>query len=177
MNAATISAPPLSKKKIEDIAWTVRNIYGKIHNPNSLYFPIVPFIELLGALPDDTLNYDVAEDESMGDHYAHYDPIKNTLSIKSSVYLGALQENGRDRFTLAHELGHYFLHRNAVQFARAESGGIPKYCEPEWQANTFASMLLIPPRLIVGMSVEEVMFHTHTSRQAATIAVSRVARR
>lgn len=58
----------------------------------------------------------------------------------------------RDRFTIAHELGHYFLHwREAVkkgakpqaqmQFARSGKGFDPKV---EAEANTFAACLLMP---------------------------------
>lgn len=52
----------------------------------------------------------------------------------------------RDKFTLAHELGHYFLHFNSEDerkmAARMGSGRI------EWEANWFAASLLMPKSLI-----------------------------
>lgn len=49
----------------------------------------------------------------------------------------------RDRFTIAHELGHYFLHSNqgarpGIARRRAESERL------EWEANWFAGALLMP---------------------------------
>jgi hypothetical protein len=50
--------------------------------------------------------------------------------------------NLRNRFTIAHELGHYFLHsdigKKAIQAARAGSGRV------EWEANWFAGAFLLP---------------------------------
>jgi hypothetical protein len=48
----------------------------------------------------------------------------------------------RRRFTLAHELGHYFLHsqqgKRSIQATRSGSGPV------EWEANWFAAALLMP---------------------------------
>ncbi|MCX7313391.1 MAG: ImmA/IrrE family metallo-endopeptidase [Alphaproteobacteria bacterium] len=65
------------------------------------------------------------------------------------VYNNAIQSPGRINFTLAHELGHYLLHRHvspagiqcsnrAMLDWRSELGAI------EAEANTFASFLLMP---------------------------------
>ncbi len=62
----------------------------------------------------------------------------------------------RRRFTIAHELGHWRLHREAEQpvFCRATSIDVPQAEErspalsPEEQANAFAAALLMPARLI-----------------------------
>ncbi len=53
----------------------------------------------------------------------------------------------RQRYTIAHELGHFCLHRHLKQ--RFEDkiffrGGEPN--KPEWQANEFASSILMPER-------------------------------
>lgn len=166
----TIAAPPLSKKKIELIAWQIRNL---VSNGENLYFPIMAFIEILGTIKELNFNYEIVPDQEMGNHYAYYNPITNVLSMRESVYNGAYNDCGRDRFTLAHELGHFILHRHAVQFARAELGTVPVYQDPEWQANTFASMFLMPPRLIKGMTADEVANQCKTSKQAAEIALKK----
>lgn len=50
----------------------------------------------------------------------------------------------RDRFTIAHELGHYFLH--AAQGSRPIIAYRRGTDRCEWEANWFAASLLMPPR-------------------------------
>lgn len=70
------------------------------------------------------------------------------------------QKEGRYRFTLAHEMGHWELHRRQVTAADQRSlfdtepaGTILcrafQYNQREWQANQFAAYLLMPATLIV----------------------------
>ncbi len=68
-----------------------------------------------------------------------------TLSGRILVRKG-IRELGRRRFTIAHEIGHYILHRN--QQIPCSSGVIESWKEgqptPEREADTFASELLLP---------------------------------
>ncbi len=49
----------------------------------------------------------------------------------------------RDRFTVAHELGHYFLHANQGERpGKATRSGVSE--RAEWEANWFAAALLMP---------------------------------
>ncbi len=61
----------------------------------------------------------------------------------------------RQKYTLAHELGHYFLahdefmsgeycDENDVSFSSSQRAGIKEIARMEWQANHFASCLLLP---------------------------------
>lgn len=65
---------------------------------------------------------------------------KPAFLIRLSVFAG----NRRNRFTIAHELGHYFLHSKGgkarIRVARAGSGRI------EWEANWFAGAFLLPEK-------------------------------
>lgn len=58
------------------------------------------------------------------------------------IRLASFTGNLRNRFTIAHELGHYFLHsgggKKAIRVARADSGRL------EWEANWFAAAFLLP---------------------------------
>jgi hypothetical protein len=58
------------------------------------------------------------------------------------IYLSPFTNELRDRFTIAHELGHLFLHANAgkkpLKVARAGRD------RPEWEANWFAAGFLMP---------------------------------
>jgi Zn-dependent peptidase ImmA (M78 family) len=89
------------------------------------------------------------------------------MKIREDVYEGAVKGNPRDRFTLCHELGHYLLHQpQQISFAR---GAVPKYCDPEWQANTFAGELMAPSNLIQNMTVDEIAEQCGISKTAASI--------
>lgn len=63
-----------------------------------------------------------------------------------TVHLPPVTSARRDRFTIAHELGHYFLHylhegaSGEMQFGRGQRN------RAETQANIFASSLLMPER-------------------------------
>jgi len=160
---------PLSKKKIEYVAGKVRALFDR---PNGK-FPIVSAIESL-SIPDENtppqIELEIMLDDEMPDEYATYCPLTKTLRIRESVYNNACNGVGRDRFTLAHELGHIIFHREGYGFARAEVI-IPPYKDPEWQANTFASMLLLPRDQIKGLSAEDAARIYGTSLQAAQIAL------
>lgn len=161
-----VVAEPLSRKTIQKITWELRKMAGcdKI-----LYFPIVHFIEWILANPnnDMAMEFELVDPNKMKDTYGTTNTGKNTMLIRSDVYERAVRGNPRDRFTLCHELGHYLLHQpDLISYAR---GDVPVYCNPEWQANTFAAELMAPKNMIGGMSIEEIMRQCGMSRQAATI--------
>lgn len=61
------------------------------------------------------------------------------------IGVNSLHHPNRRRFTIAHELGHYFLHRHIGNFEdralfRRERQSNPQ----EWEANDFAASLLMP---------------------------------
>lgn len=103
--------------------------------------------------------------------YAFYNPTENIMYIREDVYEAACKDDGRHRFTLAHEVGHYFLHSEGVILRRSvQEFEIMAYLNPEWQANTFAGALLIPNNLIGNMSIPQIAYECGTSYQAAEIA-------
>ena len=173
-----VLVPGLSRRQIRKLADHIRDL---IEIPANKTFPIVTLLEMLSApIYEDSptqigipaLELEIVEDEDLQGNYAEYRPANNTMVIRRSVYEGAYEGRGRDRFTLAHELGHFLLHGYPdYRFARNEEH-VPKYQDPEWQANTFASMLLIPRGEIFGMSVEEVAQRYQVSKSAAQIALS-----
>lgn len=173
-----ISVPGLSRQQIEKLASRVR---GLIEAPANKPFPIVPLLEVLSVPVDETgpsqmglpaFDLEIVEDEELQGNYAEYHPASNTMVIRQSVYEGAYEGNGRDRFTLAHELGHFLLHSHTdYRFARSKEC-VPTYQNPEWQANTFASMLLMPRDEISNLSTEEVAQRYQVSKSAAQIALS-----
>lgn len=66
---------------------------------------------------------------------------------------------GRYRFSLGHEIGHWWLHREAMAKRRVADAGLPTFiCRQrdavtvpvEWQAETFASFLLLPRERVLA---------------------------
>ena len=82
---------------------------------------------------------------------------KNTIKIREDVYERAYAGYGRDRLTIAHEIGHLILHKpENISLTRADNVAIPAYLNPEWQANAFAGELLAPYDVIQGKSLMEI---------------------
>lgn len=81
--------------------------------------------------------------------YTQMDPATSgSLTYEEGIWIIRVNQNHnikRQRFTILHELGHYFLHRNKLQsftdeiFFRAGVKG-----DIEYRANEFASKLLMP---------------------------------
>lgn len=160
-----VAATGLSRLKIRGLASYVRKISGY---EKCTFFPIVQFIELVLGDPDNSdFNYEIVEPWEMEDMYGSTNTGTKVMKIRRDVYERAVEGVPRDRFTLCHELGHYLLHQpTLMSYARGE---IPRYRQPEWQANTFAGELMAPYDLVKNMSVEEIMESCGMSKQAATI--------
>lgn len=155
---------PLSTKAIRQLVQALRK-ESKLNNV--IYFPIVQFIEWLLCDPDNGVDYEIVPIDEMNDTYGITNTSDNVLRIREDVYKGAVFGNPRDRFTLCHEVGHFFLHQpDRVEFAR---GTIPAFRDPEWQANMFAAELMAPYELANGLSVKEISEKFGMSLQAAQI--------
>ncbi|EKR71931.1 PF06114 domain protein [Leptospira noguchii str. 2006001870] len=92
---------------------------------------------------------------------------KNNFEIYISNFTGPL----RNRFSLAHELGHYFLHsvKGEKKIVAARSGS--NLCE--WEANWFAAAFLMPEKEF--KRVVEKFSHHNMDYVAAHFLVSRKA--
>lgn len=97
------------------------------------------------------------------------------IEVAESVYLGASEGNARDRFTLAHELGHFCLD-HYVGFARnGKDEDHRPFEDSEWQANCFAGEFLAPSSAIAqeDMSIDEIVDRYNVSAHAASIQIER----
>lgn len=148
-----VAATGLSRAKIRELTKYVRKISGYAE---CTYFPIVEFIELVLGDPDNPdFNYEIVEPWEMEDMYGNTNTRTNVMKIRKDVYERAVRGVPRDRFTLCHELGHYLMHRpETMSYPR---GKVPRYCQPEWQANTFAGELMAPYDLVKNMGIKEIM--------------------
>lgn len=74
------------------------------------------------------------------------------------IYVNSNHSNNRKRYTIAHELGHYVLHRDGIAAfidpelnlyrSKDSSGENTSQGDMEIQANIFASALLMPAELV-----------------------------
>jgi Zn-dependent peptidase ImmA (M78 family) len=143
---------PVDCRSLSRYAIDIRNAFNSDLN---CAFPIVDILDKMQE--DKTLGnfeYEVVDDNDpllTSDEFAKYDYQANKMLIKESVYVAACDNDPEARFTLTHELAHFYLLtiRNKVPFFSVNE---PKaYCDPEWQADTLASFILVPPRIAHDM--------------------------
>lgn len=166
MNHQELVVPPLSRADIRKKARIFRRMFQL---DNQLYFPIVEIMELMNSMPDvfHDFNMEVLEESEMKNFHGLTLP-NGTIKIRNDVYIRAGKGSGTDRDTMAHELGHWLLHRNNRAHARLGCGGVPVYCTPEWQAKAFSGELLVPAHLLQsGMSVTDIKEYCGVSYSSA----------
>lgn len=157
---------PLSKKSIYARAARIRSGLSKVMDspyvPLDLVYEVMPIL-----LPGFRL--EICFKSEMGDDHGQTSPEQQLIRLREDVYDGMCSGNGRDRFTGAHELGHLFLH-SGVALARTavRDAQVPIYRNSEWQADTFASALLID-EVMLGQchSIRQVMKIFGVSEAAA----------
>ncbi|WP_438310766.1 ImmA/IrrE family metallo-endopeptidase [Sporosarcina sp. FA9] len=166
-------AKPTSRKKIRDLTNVLRRAAGLYDEP---YFPVVEFLEL--AMPElfTAFEYEIVCISEMPNEYGVTYPEKNKICIREDVYERAIEGVERDRFTIAHEIGHFILHKPGnIVLARLETiEEIPAYRQPEWQANTFAGELLAPPQIIKGLNLNEISSKCGVSLQVGGIQLKNI---
>lgn len=170
MSEVRYKAPPTSRRKIREFAQRLRKILGL---ENQAYVDIVALMECVFPIifGDDHFSIEVIEKEKMGLNHGLTDPKRGKIYIREDVYEGACRGVGRDRLTMAHELGHVLLHKDVVTgLARVGDGEkVPTYCDPEWQASAFAGEFLMGHEVIQSMTVQEVAQRCGVSHQAAEV--------
>lgn len=159
---------PKSHDDLRNLALQFRKL---LHLEDELYFLIVELLDVMTEIFDD-FNYEVVEDNVFSENVHTDTDIKTGLiRIKESVYEGACNGEGRDRMTIAHEIGHYFticvcgfkLTRN---FSEKR---IPVFQDPEWQAKCFAGELMVAAHLVKGMNEYEIAKRCGVSCDAAHV--------
>lgn len=162
-------AEPRSKQKIEaEVEQFRRNC--KLVSIKGKATDVLKILDLSSEVYG--YEYQVVEDDKLSDNvYAETDLIQKKIYIKESVYNRAAEGSTRDRFTIAHEIGHIIMHTNRIIVCRGEE--IKKYEYPEWQADHFAAELLVPVFHINDLSVEEIADKYKVSKKVAQIRKNR----
>jgi Zn-dependent peptidase ImmA (M78 family) len=84
----------------------------------------------------------------------HSDKVAGFCDFASArIYVNKNDGIGRQMFTMAHELGHWILHRQFFAADPQAYAVLPRFQRPtqtpmETEANVFAAELLVPPRLL-----------------------------
>lgn len=98
---------------------------------------------------------------------------EDAIILRDDVYARALNGAPRDRFTAAHELGHYLLHKEeGLAMPKRSNEKIPYYRDSEWQANTFAGEFLVDTKNLIAldlMHVEDIRVAFGVSLKTAAI--------
>lgn len=111
---------------------------------------------------------------------------------KYFILVNKFHSIGRKSFTIAHELGHYFLHREAlddssqiVSYIKSNNQDCPalarglSYNSMEREANNFAAEILMPEQEFINQcncanSIEDVAYYFGVSVQAASIRADKL---
>jgi len=159
-----IVVPARKKADIASNADLLRKVLGLEDRP---YFPVVEVYEALDLLYPEA-RFEVWEMREMGPDHGRTYPDQNLILIREDVYERAADGEGRDRFTMCHELGHLMMHRGVALSRIDPRSPPPIYRNSEWQADTFASHLMMPTRLLTqSSSVKEAMSMFGVSFEAA----------
>ena len=160
-------AEPISNDDIIDITGQLRKV---LRCSPTAPLNIVAILEY--AMPEiyPEFNFVIKEQNEMRlDKHAYTDPETNEIVIREDIYERARNGEGRDRFTIAHEIGHYILHNTRLlKLTRVyQNEKIKPYEDVEWQADAFAGELLCPMIAIIDMDAETASKYYGVSLQAA----------
>ena len=164
------------RKEIEALARKV------LADHNLLHIPVDP-IEVARALGVKVVSAKFSDNEVSG--------LITKAQNQQSIYLNAKDTTVRQRFTIAHELGHLLLHMQDVDVAEITDSKInfrpaetltPELSwtdarRQEWEANMFAAALLMDETLLREaaknkLPVNELAFNFQVSVQAMEIRLT-----
>lgn len=147
MSGQSIEVPYRSRSNISHCAYVMRRELRWQDGE----FPIIEFLELGMPRLDPEFTFGVREKAEMQGNHGLTVPAEKAIYLREDVYYGALRGNPRDRFTAAHELGHYVLHLDVpVRYHKSYGRKrLQHEVDSESQANLFAAALLIPERRFV----------------------------
>ena len=163
----TVIAEPVGRNTLRRLASKIRALSG---NGDEIYFQIVSFVEhKMPFLFPGFYHEIVPLDYFPSNIHAETEVEKRVIRIREDVYDGAISGVGRDRMTLAHEIGHYALlvAKGLKLYRSFEGAKIEAFRDPEWQAKAFAGELLCPYDMIKDMSPHQISKACGVSLEAA----------
>lgn len=107
-------------------------------------FPVMEFLENVLDQQLNAVRMEIESEADLGAFEGLTDPDGQFIVLREDVYKKAWAGDGRARFTVAHELGHLFLHTGKPMARASPRVRVPHYRLSEPQANQFAAELLMP---------------------------------
>ena len=169
MSSSDFVVPPRSWDEIGRLAIGLRQQFGLLDEP---HFPINEFIEQVLDLQLGLVRFEVEDKATMMNAEGYTDPNGEFIILREDVYEKGLANDGRARFTAAHELGHLVLH-TSMPLARAPIDvHVPKFRLSEPQANQFAAELLMPAHFFTVHDTPHIVMRRHgVSFEAAQLRI------
>ena len=158
---------PRSRQEIDNIAASLRHYLGAT---DDLVIDMIDIIEYRLSRIVPNFKLEIMSHEEMGETEALTFKDPPGMRVREDIYIGAFQAEGRPRYTLAHELGHFFLHDgNALPRLATNNGVKVKLAFAiEEQADYFAASFLMPEHLVQRFeSPDDVVEGFHVSSAAA----------
>lgn len=136
---------------VQKIRAKTQNLRSFFNMQEDAYLNVSQLLDSLSAMA--LVDYDVVEDDEWQreEELAYFVPADNMIYIKRSTNDLATSGDGHSRFTIAHEIGHWMMHRN-IRLSRSSISSVKHspFEDSEWQADTFAAELLIYKPFVDG---------------------------
>jgi Zn-dependent peptidase ImmA (M78 family) len=136
---------------------------------------------VLDVLSIDLVPYEISD---FSDSEELYNELKDSFGFllieedRPTIYVNANQSLGRRRFTIAHEVGHYYLNHQNSNILKRDPESSRGTNPQEIEANAFAAELLMPEEyfsflyLDAGLGVQELAEEFGVSVDAATYRIN-----
>lgn len=172
MSDRKYKAAPVSRRDIRSLAALIRQITG---TENTLYFPIVHFVECVLPQIVDGFFLEILPKEAMPNKCGETFPAEKKIQIREDIYELAIKGDGFARFSVAHEVGHLLINDvDSISLCRLEPGEkLKTYEDPEWQADAFGGELLMYYPLIRSMDEDDIAEQCGVTHRAAHIQKSK----
>lgn len=165
---AGLYVKPLTLNDIRKICSKIRKLLGiPVDEPIDIIRLLEHKLHSLG------IEFEIVPESELGMRHGESILGQKIIRIREDVYNRACEGHGRDRLTIAHELGHIILHQKEDIVLTRSEGTIPPYMDPEWQANAFAGELLAPFQYIKHMDILDISTQYGVSIEAASVQKNR----
>ncbi|KAF1079424.1 MAG: hypothetical protein GQF41_4304 [Candidatus Rifleibacterium amylolyticum] len=141
----------------------------------------IPILEIVNDWPEfeEQTGFQLVAEELPPGVLGRTDFVNNLITIPPETCVAAKNGDGRARFTIAHEVGHVWLHNVFFKgcilenrILTANRACMKTYEDPDWQAEAFASALLMPSTTMAtaisnGLSIADMQMLFQVSYKAA----------
>ena len=169
---ANFIADPMST---DDIRQIVKYIRKKCGLSKISRVPVCHLFEWILEKLFQEFDWEIIPDDEMTEEGKTFTGV-NKIEIRESVYIDACNGDGRARFTIMHELGHFVLHgpKHVALCRLAPGEKLRPFEDPEWQADTFAAEFLMDFDLIQGMNYKQISDECGVTYAAAKTRVGKI---